>query len=337
MSFRAAVIIPTRNRSGYLFQTLGSLGLGLERFPRGVSLIVCDNASDDPGYHQVAGFLAQYPWARYLRFETLLPMLSNWNRCLAQARGMEYVALYHDDDLYDPDIISKQVEFLDLNPNVGIVGTDSWIIDEHGKVTGQWPYGDVPAITPGRQFINDSILKYRVFLNCPSVMCRAKALGDQPFDPDLPPGGGDYATWLKVAEDWDVGYINEKLLYYRRHSNQGSLENTPESGILQVHQSYLHYVAGYEARYPEDASRVLGWRRGLEDHTAFALFRVGLNQLESGGQLGGVPEALSTLKSPRARAYKVLLGAGKLLLDPKIIKYSRAVLRRLRGGLGMAR
>jgi hypothetical protein len=35
-------------------------------------------------------------------------------------------------------------------------------------------------------------------------------------------GSGDWEMWLRVAEKWDIGYVDKKLTYYRVHGENAS-------------------------------------------------------------------------------------------------------------------
>jgi hypothetical protein len=47
-------------------------------------------------------------------------MFGNWNRALQVAEA-PYIALLHDDDLLEPDYISKMINALNLHSNVGVI------------------------------------------------------------------------------------------------------------------------------------------------------------------------------------------------------------------------
>lgn len=57
---------------------------------------------------------------RYIRNKDNLGMFNNWNRAL-QIANAPYIALLHDDDLLEPDYISRLTKVLSLNSNIGTI------------------------------------------------------------------------------------------------------------------------------------------------------------------------------------------------------------------------
>jgi len=64
-----------------------------------------------------------------VKLETLY---KSWNRAILQSSG-EYVACWNVDDLREYDSISRMVELLDNNPDIGFTYGDIVIVNEFGK------------------------------------------------------------------------------------------------------------------------------------------------------------------------------------------------------------
>lgn len=272
---RVTVAFPTIGRWPLLRQALQSI----LRNPRpDVDVIVVDNASRDETSTEIRELLARDGRLRYVRSEERVHPHANWNRCIAVARESEYLAIFHDDDVYEPSILDRQIEFLDRHPSVGFVGTGYWIIDERGKVLGASCARVPGGVMPGRAFIRDLMHRAGSFITCPSVMYRRSALEEIGFDATVDPRGGDYLTWLRLAERWDVGYIETRLMRYRRHARQGSGSSGMGSGTVAVFRNLSRYAASIADNRPELREEAESWVRAVRRRCLGRLLSYGLEE-----------------------------------------------------------
>jgi cellulose synthase/poly-beta-1,6-N-acetylglucosamine synthase-like glycosyltransferase len=187
------------------------------------------------------------------------------NRGISLARG-RYIARQDHDDLADPSRISKQVAFLDANPEHALVGTraEIWVGD---KPSGR--FHDHPT--------EDQILRFDLLFNNPfvhsSVMIRKSALdqvGVYATDPARQPPE-DYELWSRISRRYRVANLPERLTIYREvpssMSREGlqpflaklvtiSSENlahaTGASAPQRVHFDIAALIHGAEASIPQE-------------------------------------------------------------------------------------
>lgn len=245
---RITVAFPTIGRWPLLREALDSI----LRTTRGdVRIVVVDNASSDATRVEVPRLARRDPRVLYLRYEERVHPHANWNRCIEAASGSEYLAIFHDDDLYDPRILDEEIEFLDRNPSVGFVGTGYWVINEHKKVVRASASSSAEMVVRGSDYIQQLYRRAGSFILCSSVMYRRAALAEVRFDSNLDPRGGDTVTFLRIAERWDVGYIGRRLMYYRRHRAQGYGVQGAASAELSLYRNLLGYLNGLVLRDPK--------------------------------------------------------------------------------------
>lgn len=132
---------------------------------------------------------------------------------LAQCRG-RYIARMDADDISMPTRFEKQVDYLDLNPQVIVVGTHiRYFGDSSCFVQSDWIKDS-----------NDEI-KARMFSGSgfahPSVMIRASALSRYhiAYDEEFT-FGQDYRLWETLYDYGEFANIPEKLLRYRLSPKQ---------------------------------------------------------------------------------------------------------------------
>ncbi len=88
---------------------------------KNIEIIIVDNCSTDTSVKIVQ--MCDDPRIRLIQNDTHFPSAElNWNRCFAFAKG-EYMAIFHADDIYLPDMVSRQVETFRSFPTVGAVFT----------------------------------------------------------------------------------------------------------------------------------------------------------------------------------------------------------------------
>jgi glycosyltransferase involved in cell wall biosynthesis len=135
------------------------------------------------------------------------------NAALSRASG-ELIAYLDADDLWRPDKLSRQVEFLDAHSTCGFVHTEVSVIDEQDTVLHTCFNQDTKRPIPQGQCVRDLLL--RSHIQTLTVVERRTAFDDAgKFDPRLPVAQ-DYLHWIGVGlQGYGVGYLPEPLGQYR--------------------------------------------------------------------------------------------------------------------------
>jgi glycosyltransferase involved in cell wall biosynthesis len=136
-------------------------------------------------------------------------------RNLAIARsGGEYIAYLDADDLWSPDKLARQVEYLDANPAIGFVHTDVSVIDEQDLILHFRFNQETDRAVPQGRCVRD-ILR-RSHIQTLTVLERRTAFDKAgSFDLRLPVAQ-DYLHWILVAlAGYEIGYLPEPLGQYR--------------------------------------------------------------------------------------------------------------------------
>jgi glycosyltransferase involved in cell wall biosynthesis len=260
---RVSVIVPTFNRVGYLRETIASV-LSQDRCD--LELVVADNASTDATSALIAEVTD--PRLCHVRRPQNLGWRANFNQALRAATS-EYVTLVADDDRLLPGALSRAVTFLDAAPTVGFVHTSFHIIDDRGEVARtdvNWT-GAVAEdrVQRGSEFIAHS-MRSGTPVCLSSVVMRTAALPDVPFD-----AGdevcGDLVLFLRIALDWDVGFLEAPGIELRVHSGQLSNAYDTVDNLTALRDSKLRFLAANAARLDQ----VGALRRAARGYTATAL------------------------------------------------------------------
>jgi glycosyltransferase involved in cell wall biosynthesis len=311
-----SVCIPTYNRAASLRR---SVALVQAQDYDNLDILISDNASDDETPAVARELALRDPRIRYVRHPKNIGLYGNHNFCIEEGRG-EFLCIFHDHDEHESEVISQYVAFLRQHPEVAVVCSDWDLIDEDGAVIGARVY-DVPDVTPGLEYISQTIRSGRSSIGIPGAMVRRSALGDIRFDEDGPIGFGDFVVWFRVAERHGIGHLRRRLWRWRQQRASQSAR-TIESWIHDYHENMSRYCDEHQQRWPEHAALVRRWRQDIDRYIFWALaFELALDCRR---QLGLYPR----------RNALTLFDINDYDLTPSQVAGARRELQRRRHGVG---
>jgi len=236
------ICVPTYNAAKTVHHTLTSI---LNQTYENIVVHVSDNASTDDTLKIIDSL--DDTRIRVNRFSVNVGGEANFTRCIQLACG-KYTVIFHADDIYESDIIEKQVNFLEAHKHIGAVFTHAAIIDKNGVMNGR--FIEVPKSEVSVNHVYDfnhlfkAILMHSNFLVCPSVMVRTniyqEVIGTW--------NGTDFGTsadldvWFRLALNTLVGIIPEPLMRYRISKSQHTEKlrsRTTRSDFFLVIDYYL--------------------------------------------------------------------------------------------------
>lgn len=225
-------------------------------------VLVLDNASPEDAREILRSFAENDARVRILRTDQRIPMFTNFNRGIRAASG-EYVVFFHDDDIYLPNFIVKQLDMLQKNPSAGFVGSNYHLIDEAGHVIRRRELIVRTEVVSGRRFISSLVKRGRNIMPTPGIMYRRSVLESYGFDENLPIHWGDFVLLMRMAETCDVALIAEPLVHIRMHSDQGT-SSIPLSEQIPLRTDVMrNYCTEYAMRRPDDKAFVRSLERQL--------------------------------------------------------------------------
>jgi glycosyltransferase involved in cell wall biosynthesis len=215
------ICVPTYNAASTVRETLESI---LAQTYLNLVVHVSDNASTDDTLKVIESIADSRVTIH--QHDVNVGGEGNFNRCIQFAKG-KYTAIFHADDVYEPEMVAKQVAFLEGNSTVGAVFTAARIIGSTGIVSKV--IGRIDASSRGN-FVCDflilfkTILKNGNFIVCPSAMVRTDIYKNeiQRWRGDMFRSSSDLDVWLRVAESHSIALLGEPLMRYRVDSNQFS-------------------------------------------------------------------------------------------------------------------
>lgn len=235
-----SICIPVYNSEKTIASTLQSI---LTQTYQNLEIIIAENASTD---HTLA-ILETFSDSRMKIYKNNKTIMGekNFSRCIELATG-DYIAIFHADDLYMPDMVQKQVNAFQENPSIGAVFTWANYINEVGGVIGEHK---LPVEVKNKTIFDFSeilisILRNGNFLMCPSAMVRSEIYKElAPFKDDPFGSSADLDMWLRILEKHTIAILNENLMSYRISKTQGcrlyNYLRTKEADFFKVMDFHL--------------------------------------------------------------------------------------------------
>lgn len=121
------VLMPVFNGEKYIYEAIESI---LNQTFRNFEFIIIDDGSTDQTSTIIKSFTD--PRIRLVQNTENIGVSKSSNKGLALAEGI-YIARLDADDVSLPERLSKQVEYLEHHPNIGVLGTSLQIIDAHNN------------------------------------------------------------------------------------------------------------------------------------------------------------------------------------------------------------
>jgi glycosyltransferase involved in cell wall biosynthesis len=223
--------MPVRNGGLYLAEAVRSV---LSQTFADFEFLLIDDGSTDDAIANLPEELRGDPRLRVLDNPQrgLVPAL---NFGIAQARAA-LVARMDADDVSLPQRFRAQVDFLDCNPCVAVVGAQVAYIDAEGR-----GFGHVSSFCTESEAIAEALLVRGCVLKHPTIMARREAIEAAGGYRALMAGAEDYDLWLRMSERARIANLPDVLLQYREHTGQYS------HGI-NLTQRFARDLAIYAAR-----------------------------------------------------------------------------------------
>jgi glycosyltransferase involved in cell wall biosynthesis len=184
-------------------------------------MIIVDDNSSDRTAEIITSFQEKDSRIKYFHNATNKGSAFSRNLALQNAKG-KWIAFLDSDDLWHPEKLEKQIEFMTKN-NYHFSYTNYCEIDENSKETG--------ILITGPKVISNKLMKAYCWPGCLTVMYNAEKIGImQTVDIKI---NEEYALWIKISKMTDCHLLDKNLAKYRRHSN--SLSNRSYFNLIKWH------------------------------------------------------------------------------------------------------
>jgi glycosyltransferase involved in cell wall biosynthesis len=243
---KVSIVLPNYNYARYLDERIQSL---LNQTYKDFELIILDDASTDNSVEIIGKYTAEPRVKTKFYSENSGLPYQRWNDGAEMAQG-EYLLIAGADDSCHPTLLEKLVDKLDNNPSVGLAFSQSWEVDDDGKIIRsmkEWT-DDLNQERWAEDFVDDGknecqyLLFKNTIPNASPVLMRYRIFNE----------AGKFDTQIRLAADWmlwarmllisDIAFVAEPLNNFRTHQN--TVRSTTKAGLfIEECSKTIRYVA----------------------------------------------------------------------------------------------
>ena len=248
-----SVAIITYNQKDFLKEAIQSV---LQQDYKPIEIVVGDDCSTDGTQQMLQEYKKKYPEKFTIKLSSKnVGITANSNTVHFACNG-KYIAWLGGDDLMLPKKISKQVRFMESNPDYNISYHNLDIFDSY---TGNHLrfFNTLLNSHTGNVTL---LIKYGTFNGACSTMVRRTASPAYGFDTRIPVAS-DWLYWVEhLINGGKIGFINEVLGKYRRHSKNVTSLNSQQSA--QGNKDAINTCNILLQKYPH-FKRIISYRRSV--------------------------------------------------------------------------
>ncbi len=236
MSSYVSIVIPTYNRKAYIQEAIDS---ALAQTYSHYEIIVIDDGSTDGTGEALAaryGDKIRYVWQE------------NQGESAARNHGIQlstgkYVALLDSDDLWYPQKLSRQIDFLTAHPDIGLLTCLMESMDVNGITVPGQP-GGIKALQFGNSFA--ALYRENILSGASSAVIPKQIIErGGGFDEDIR-FGEDWDFWLRIAAITEFYCLPHVLVRVRIHEGGQWFFPKPERTTKHLNDHLKIIQKGYD-------------------------------------------------------------------------------------------
>jgi glycosyltransferase involved in cell wall biosynthesis len=207
-----------------------------------MEIVVVDDCSSDV---DVASLVESIAGSRvtFQRNKSNLGLAGCWNSCIERSRG-EWIHILHQDDYVDEAFYRRLRVLAELHPEVALLATRSFMVDENGVITSVTPR--VLSLEKGGNVIDEFF--YHTPIQCPGVVVRRRCYEEVGgFREDLK-YTLDCEMWARTIKA-KAGFVTSDVLAYYRADAENQSRKLWKSGEALADIAKLN--AFFANRYEE--------------------------------------------------------------------------------------
>ncbi|MEN9570615.1 MAG: hypothetical protein RL172_1846 [Bacteroidota bacterium] len=243
--YPVSVILPVYNGIRYLEECVASV---LTQDFADFEFLIIDDCSTDSSY-QFLTYLKD-PRIKLYQNRSNKGLFYNLNFLADQSKGA-LIKLWSQDDIMYPGCIAEIVAFHQQHPGLGFSYTNRHHIDGNGQKLALDKADNTPAIISTELHSKIAFITGSIAGNISNVTITREAfIKTGPFNEQMKISG-DFEMWVRLAEHFKTGFINQPLIQLRNH--KGQLSNQEQYFLyhlkedLQVYNYLLGYVSPSQA------------------------------------------------------------------------------------------
>ena len=219
-----SVIIPNYNHQFYLEQRIDCV---LAQSFTDFEIILLDDCSTDNSRSILESYQTNQLVSHIVfNNQNSGSTFKQWDKGMQLAKG-KYIWIAESDDFADTDFLLKTVSLLEKHPNAVIAFSGSQMVDENGcSINLDWDKYPSNIATyslfDNNEFLQKQMLWKNSIYNASMALFKKECIAHIDSFFQSYKYCGDWLFWVEMARQGDVIRINQKLNYFRQHTNKVS-------------------------------------------------------------------------------------------------------------------
>jgi glycosyltransferase involved in cell wall biosynthesis len=224
-------------------------------------LFIIDDNSDDDSWEIIQGFDDERITA--IRNPVRSRAAYGFNETIGKHAKGEFIAIHHSDDVWLPQKLEKQLQFLEAHPEVGAVFTQVEVIDELGGSFSDPNHFYQNAFKQPNRSRLEWLRHFFLEGNClchPSVLARKQAMLDAGLYDRRLGQITDFDLWVRLCLRHEIHILDDVLTRFRILRGEANQSGEKSEAYVRVRNEWpvvlgrllqLHDEADFFAVFPE--------------------------------------------------------------------------------------
>ncbi len=250
-----SICIPTFNGAQFIAEAMESAIL---QTYGNLEIVISDDKSKDDTLSIIELYKSKTDIPIYIYHHQPSGIGANWNNCVKFSKGV-YIKFLFQDDILEPDCISKMIQIALSNSSIGLVYSKRTIIykelnnkfksfiDQYGELHKSWKDLIInEGMVLGKNYLKDVYL-----LRSPknkigeptAVLIKRECFEKIGYFSEELKQTLDYEYWYRIMKFYNIGFVDKYLVSFRLHNNQATNVNkkkqVSENRLLH-HYYYKH-------------------------------------------------------------------------------------------------
>lgn len=249
-----SVIIPSYNHEAFIEECIESV---LQQSFQDFEIIITDDGSRDGTVAIIERFTD--PRIKLFRQSVNKGACVAANNCLEHSQG-QYIAMLSSDDVWMPEKLEVQVDYLNSHRETAAVfGKVLWIDEDSDPITDPtFPYYQVFNVQNRSRF--EWLNHFFSYGNClchPCSLIRRECYDEvgwlNPTMANLP----DFDLWIRICMKYDIHVLDQKLIKFRRMIMEANASGDTSANRIRTRYEYFRILDHYlQIQNLEDFNKV---------------------------------------------------------------------------------
>lgn len=237
-----SVILPSYNHELFIDECINSV---LQQTFQDFEIIITDDASTDGTVAKIEKY--KDPRIKLFRHSANQGASVASNNCLIHSQG-RYIAMMSSDDVWMPEKLEVQVEYLSSHCDTAAVfGKVIWIDEKSEPITDpNFPFYNVFEVNNRSRFEWLNFFFY--YGNClchPSSLIRRECYEEVGWLNQAMANLPDFDLWVRLCMKYDIYVLDQKLIKFRRLQMEANASGETTANRIRTRYEYLHILDHY--------------------------------------------------------------------------------------------